>query len=159
MDLTYIYRIFHPKAVKYTFFLRCTWDILQERSQHGSQSQPLVNLRKLQLYESFFLTKMLLDINYQKKTVRPPANTWRLNNTLLNNQEITKKSKRKSKNTYKQVTMKTWQPKTYGMQQKQFYEECLEQYNSTSRNKKNMIKWSLSQGCKDSSTYVNPSMW
>ena len=50
---------------------------------------------------------MLLDINYQKKTVRTPTNTWRLNNTLLNNQEITKKSKRKSKNTYKQVAMKT----------------------------------------------------
>ena len=54
--------------------------------------------------------------------------------------------------------MKTWQFKTYGIQQKQFYEECLEQYNSTSRNKKNMIKWNLSQGCKDSSTYVNQSV-
>ena len=56
------------------------------------------------------------------------------------------------------MIMKAQQTKTYGIQQKQFYEGSLEQYNSTSRNKKNMIKWSLSQGCKDSSTYVNPSI-
>ena len=31
---------------------------------------------------------MRLDINYQKKTVKN-TNTWRLNSTLLNNQEIT----------------------------------------------------------------------
>ena len=31
---------------------------------------------------------MRLDINYRKKSVRN-TNTWRLNNTLLNNQEIT----------------------------------------------------------------------
>ena len=41
---------------------------------------------------------MKLDINYRKKSVKN-TNTWRLNNTLLNNQEITEKSKRKSKNT------------------------------------------------------------
>ena len=31
---------------------------------------------------------MRLDINYRKKTVKN-TNTWRLNNTLLNNQDIT----------------------------------------------------------------------
>ena len=62
---------------------------------------------------------MRLDINYRKKSVKT-TNTWRLNNTLLNNQEITEEVK--SKNTYKQMTMKTRQPKTYGMQQKQFKE-------------------------------------
>ena len=39
---------------------------------------------------------------------------------LLNNQRSLKKSKRKSKNTEKQMTMNTRRPKTYGMQQKQF---------------------------------------
>ena len=33
---------------------------------------------------------------------------------------LLKKSKGKSKNFYKKMTMKTWQLKTYGMQQKQF---------------------------------------
>ena len=35
---------------------------------------------------------MRLDINYSKKTVKN-TNTWRLNNTLLNNQEITEEIK------------------------------------------------------------------
>ena len=36
---------------------------------------------------------MRLDINYRKKTVRN-TNTWRLNNTFLNNQQITEENKR-----------------------------------------------------------------
>ena len=36
---------------------------------------------------------MRLDINYKKKPVKN-TNTWRINNTLLNNQEITEKFKK-----------------------------------------------------------------
>ena len=36
------------------------------------------------------------------------------------------------------MTMKIRWPKTYGLQQKQFYEGSLEQYNPTSRNKKHL---------------------
>ena len=36
---------------------------------------------------------MRLDINYRKKPVRN-TNTWRLNNTLLNNQEIKEETKK-----------------------------------------------------------------
>ena len=39
---------------------------------------------------------MRLDINYKKKTVRN-TNTWRLNNTFLNNQEVTEEIKREIK--------------------------------------------------------------
>ena len=39
---------------------------------------------------------MRLDINYRKKTVKN-INTWRLNNTLLNNQEITEEIKQEIK--------------------------------------------------------------
>ena len=39
---------------------------------------------------------MKLDINYRKKTVKN-TNTWRLNNTLLNNQEITEDIKEEIK--------------------------------------------------------------
>ena len=35
---------------------------------------------------------MRLDINYKKKTVRN-RNTWRLNNTFLNNKQVTKEIK------------------------------------------------------------------
>ena len=39
---------------------------------------------------------MRLEINYKKKTVKN-TNTWRLNDTLLNNQEITEKIKEEIK--------------------------------------------------------------
>ena len=39
---------------------------------------------------------MRLDINYRKKTVKN-TNTWRLNNTLLNNQQITEEIKEEIK--------------------------------------------------------------
>ena len=40
---------------------------------------------------------MRLDINYQKKSVKN-TNTWRINNTLLNNQEITEEIKEEINN-------------------------------------------------------------
>ena len=39
---------------------------------------------------------MRLDLNYKKKTVRN-TNTWRLNNTFLNNQQVTEEIKREIK--------------------------------------------------------------
>ena len=39
---------------------------------------------------------MRLDINYKKKAVRS-TNTWRLNNTSLNNQQVTEEIKREIK--------------------------------------------------------------
>ena len=39
---------------------------------------------------------MRLDINYKTKTVRN-SNTWRLNNTFLNNQQVTEGIKREMK--------------------------------------------------------------
>ena len=39
---------------------------------------------------------MRLEINYREKNIKN-TNTWRLNNTLLNNQEITKEIKEKIK--------------------------------------------------------------
>ena len=39
---------------------------------------------------------MRVDINYRKKSVRV-TNTWRLNNTLLSNQEITEEIKEEIK--------------------------------------------------------------
>ena len=80
---------------------------------------------------------MRLEINDWEKNVKN-TNTWRLNNTVLNNQEITEEIKDKIKNTYRQMTMKTQRSKTYRMQQKQFKEESLELYMPTSKNKKKL---------------------
>ena len=51
---------------------------------------------------------MRVDINYKKKTIRN-TNTWRLNNTFLNNQQVTKEIKREIKkfletNDYENIT-------------------------------------------------------
>ena len=35
-----IFRTFHPNAEEYNFFLKCTWNILQERPHLGSQIKP-----------------------------------------------------------------------------------------------------------------------
>ena len=60
-------------------------------------NQTSVNLRKLKSYQaSSNHDAMRLDINYGKKTVRN-ANTWRLNNTFLNNPQVTEEIKREIK--------------------------------------------------------------
>ena len=49
---------------------------------------------------------MRLDMNYGKKSVRN-TNTWRLNNTLLNNQEITEEEIKKYVETNDNENMTT----------------------------------------------------
>ena len=36
LDLIDIYRTFQPKTMNFTFFLKCTWNLLQDRSHPGS---------------------------------------------------------------------------------------------------------------------------
>ena len=55
---------------------------------------------------------MRLDINYKEKTVRN-TNTWRLNNTFLNNQQVTEEIKRDIKksletNDNESTTTQNW---------------------------------------------------
>jgi len=41
-----------------------------------------------------------LDVNYRKKAIKN-TNMWRLNNTLLNNQQITKEIKKRNINMHR----------------------------------------------------------
>ena len=118
MDLIDIYRTFHPKTTEYTF--KCSWNILQAKSHLGSQIKP-GKFKKTEIVPSIFSdhSAMRLDINYRKRSVKN-TNTWRLHNTVLNNKEITEEVKEEIKKYLEQMTMETRQPKTYGMQQKQF---------------------------------------
>ena len=93
MDLIDIYRTFHPKTTVYTFcssahgtFSRID-HILGRKSSFGK-------FKKIEILSSIFSdhNAMRLDINNRKKSVKN-TNTWRLNNTLLNNQEITEEIK------------------------------------------------------------------
>ena len=40
MDLTDIFRTFHPNAEEYTFFSSTQWNMLQDRPHLGSQIKP-----------------------------------------------------------------------------------------------------------------------
>ena len=88
MDLTDIFKTFHPNA-EYTFF----------SSAHGAFSRIDYNLghksnlskfKKIEIISSTFSVHngMRPDINYKKKTIKN-TNIWRLNNTFLNNQQVT----------------------------------------------------------------------
>ena len=97
MDLTEIFRTFHPNAEEYTFF----------SSAHGTFSRidhilghktNLSKFKKTEIISSIFSYQnaMRLDIHYKEKSVRN-TNTWSLNNTFLNNQQVTEKIKREIK--------------------------------------------------------------
>ena len=98
IDLIDIYRTFHPKVAEYTFF---------SKSAHGTPSRidhilghksSLGTFKKIKIVSSIFSdhNAMRLEINYRKKTVKY-TNIWRLNSTLLNNQEITEEIRKEIK--------------------------------------------------------------
>ena len=93
LDLINIYRTFHPKTVNFTFF----------SSAHGTFSRiehilghkcSLGNFKKIEIIPSIFSdhNAVRLDLNYGRKTIKN-SNIWRLNNMLLNNQQISEEIK------------------------------------------------------------------
>ena len=62
---------------------------------------------------------MRLEINHREKNVKN-TNTWRLNNTLLNKQELIDEIKEEIKKYLKTSDNETTMTQTYRMQQKQF---------------------------------------
>ena len=115
MDLIDIYRTFHPKATEYTFISSAhgTFSRIDHILGHKSS---LGKFNKIEIVSSMFSyhNTMRLDINYREKSVKN-KNTLRLNNTLLNNQEITEEIKEEIK-TYLETndnesTMKHDDPK------------------------------------------------
>ena len=116
IDLIDIYRTFHPKTADYNFFSSVHRKFSRIDHILGHKSS-LGKYKKIEIVSSIFSdhNAMRLDINYRKKSVRN-TNTWRLNNALLNNQEITEEIKKEIKKYLGKMTMKTQRPKTYGMQ-------------------------------------------
>ena len=97
MDLIDISRTFHPNAVEYTFFssahgILSMWiDYILGHKSNFSKFQKTEIVSNISEHNA-----MRLDINYKKKTVRN-TNTWRLNSTFLNNQQVTEEIKREIK--------------------------------------------------------------
>ena len=96
IDLTDICRTFYPKTMNYTFF----------SSAHGTFSRIDHILGHKSSLGKFKITKIIssifsdhnevrLGVSDRKKKAIKNTNIWRLNNTLLNNQQITEEIKKK----------------------------------------------------------------
>ena len=90
LDLIDSYRTFHPKTMNFTFFSRAhkTFSRIDHILGHKSSLGKLK--KKIEIIPSIFSDHktVKLDINYRKKKTIKNTNIWRLNNTLLNNQQI-----------------------------------------------------------------------
>ena len=97
MDLIDIFRTFHPNAEEYTSFSSAheTFSRIDYILGHKSN---LSKCKKIEILPSIFSdhNTMRLDTNYKKKPVRNTS-TWRLNNTLLNSQQVTEEINREIK--------------------------------------------------------------
>ena len=97
MDLIDIFRTFHPNAEEYTFSsAHGTFSRIDHILGHKSN---LIKFKKIEIISSIFSNHnaMRIDINYKgKKTIRN-TNTWRLNNTFLNNEQVTEEINREIK--------------------------------------------------------------
>ena len=82
---------------KYTFFSSAHRTL--SRIDHNlSHKSNLSKLQEIEIASSILSDNnaMRLDINYKKKSVRN-TDTWRLNNTFLNNQQVSEEIKRETK--------------------------------------------------------------
>ena len=88
-----IYRTFHPKTMNFTFFSSVHGNFSRIDHILGHKSS-LCKFKKIEIISSIASdqNEVRLDVNYRKKTIKN-TNIWRLNNTLLNNQQITKEIK------------------------------------------------------------------
>ena len=113
MDLLDIFRTFHSNEEEYSFFSSAHETFSRTDHILGHNS----NLSKFKKNETISSTfsdhnAMRLDINYKGEKSIENTNTWKLNNTFLNNQQVTEEIKREIKNFLKKMTMKTRQLKT-----------------------------------------------
>ena len=93
MDLIDIFRTFHPKAEENIFFTSAhgTFSRIDHILGHKSN---ISKFKKMEIITSILSdhNAMRLDINYKKKTLRN-TNTWVLNNTFLNNEQVSEELK------------------------------------------------------------------
>ena len=89
LDLIDMCRTFHLKTMNFTFFSSAhgTFSRIDHILDHKSS---LGKFTKVEIIPSLFSdhSAVRLDLNCRKKAMKN-SNTWRLNNMLLNNQQIT----------------------------------------------------------------------
>ena len=90
LDLNDIYRTFHPKTMNFTFFFLSVHGTFSRIDHILGHKSSLGKFKKIEIIPNLFSdhNAVRLDVNYRTKTIKN-ANIWRLNITLLNNQQIT----------------------------------------------------------------------
>ena len=88
MDLTDIYRAFHPKEAKYTFFSNAHGTFSKIDHMIGHKTS-LRKFKKIKIISSIFSDHkgLKLETNLKEKTPKH-SKTWRLNSMLLNNEWV-----------------------------------------------------------------------
>ena len=102
LDLIDSYRTFHPKAMNFTFFSSAHRTVSRINHILGHKSS-LGKFKKIEIISSIFSdhNTVRLDVNYRKKKTIKNTNILRLNNTLLNNQQVTEEIKIRNKNIHR----------------------------------------------------------
>ena len=97
LDLIDIYRTFHPKTINFTFFSNAPGTFSRIDHILGHKSS-LGKFKKIEIIPVIFSdhSAVRLDLNYRKKIIKN-SNIWRLNNTLLNNEQIIEEIKKELK--------------------------------------------------------------
>ena len=104
MDLIDIFRTFDPKVEEYTLFSRENGTFSRIDHIRGHKSN-FSKFKKIEIMSTILISiissigQQCCETRYQlheKKPVRN-TNTWRLNNTFLNNQKVTEEIKREIK--------------------------------------------------------------
>ena len=90
LDLIDIYRTFHPKTINFTFFSSAHGAFSRIDHILGHKSSLGKLKKKNEIIPVIFSehSAVRLDLNYRGKNTIKKSNLWRLNNTLLNNQQI-----------------------------------------------------------------------
>ena len=119
MDLTDIYRAFHPKEAKYTFFSNAygTFSKIDHMTGHITS---LNKFKKIEIILSIFSDHkgLKLATNLKEKTPKH-SKTWRLNSMLLNNEWVKNEIREEIKKFLETNKNKLTKSKTYGAQQRQ----------------------------------------
>ena len=119
MDLTDIYRAFHPKEAKYTFFssVHETFSKIDHMIGH---KRSLNKFKKIEIISSIFSDHKgsKLETNLKEKNPKH-SKTWRLNSMLLNNEWVKNEIREEIRTFLEQMKMNSQQSKTYGTQQRQ----------------------------------------
>ena len=98
LDLIDICRTFHHRTMDFTIFSSAhrTFSRMDHILGHKSS---LGKFKKIEIISSIYSDHNVvrLDVNYRKKKTIKNANIWRVNNTLLNNQQIMEEMKKEIK--------------------------------------------------------------